>query len=127
VRAANHIVVRVMAKVVLPLCLLVSSYLALERAQGLQGGVFAAIAVALHALVFGPATTSRALPPAALRIAAVVGISALIASAAMEWRLGQTAPSLLDAAGQFLTAGACGALAVLAIAGRAHAMREEDW
>jgi multisubunit Na+/H+ antiporter MnhB subunit len=116
-----------MAKFVLPLCLLVSFYLALERAQGLQGGLVAAIAVALHALVFGPATTSRALPPTALRIAAVIGTSALVASAAMEWRLGQTAPSLLAAAGQFLAVGACGALAVLAVGGRAHAMREEDW
>ena len=45
----------------------------------------------------------------------------------MEWRLGRPSPSLLAAAGLFLAAGGCGALAALAIAGRAHALREEDW
>jgi hypothetical protein len=125
---ATHIVLRAVAKFALPVFLLVAFYLALGGdAQGWQGGMFAALAVALHALVFGPAATIRALPPVALRSAAALGAAALMAGAAIEPRLGAVGSALFASAGLFLVAGACSALGLLAVAGRAHALRDEDW
>lgn len=127
-RGKAHFIARTAAKLVLPAALLIALYVALvsEAGGGLQGGLLAALALALHALVFGPAATQRAAPPFVLRIAAALGIGLLMFAAGAEWQ-GFAPARFVAPLGAFLVAGAAAALAILALAGRAHELSEGDW
>lgn len=125
-REAAHIVLRTSAKFAMPAIFLVSLYLALLADAGLAGGALMALGVGLYALVFGVNAARHAAPPRILRTLMALGALALIAAAAIEWR-GYAPLPVWTGLGLCLAIGASGALAFLSLAGRAHALRDEDW
>ncbi|MGE0046044.1 MAG: MnhB domain-containing protein [Hyphomonadaceae bacterium] len=125
-RDARHVIVRAAAKTALPFALLFALHLALFGGGALAGGALAALAIFLHALVFGVEATKRALPPFALRLAAFAGAALALLSAAAAFG-GHAPPPFLAPLGAYLLIGAAFALALLAFAGRAHDLPDGDW
>lgn len=74
----HHVVLRVIAKMLIPLIILFALYVQfhgdLGAGGGFQAGVIAAVAVILHALVFGLRETTAAIPPQAARAVAALGV-----------------------------------------------------
>jgi multicomponent Na+:H+ antiporter subunit B len=74
----HHVVLRVTAKLLIPLIALYAFYVQfhgdLGPGGGFQAGVIFAVAVILHALVFGLRDTMTAVPPKFVRGAAAIGV-----------------------------------------------------
>lgn len=74
----HHVVLRVTAKLLIPLIALYAFYVQfhgdLGPGGGFQAGVILAVAMILHALVFGLRETMAALPPRFMRSAASLGV-----------------------------------------------------
>ncbi len=74
----HHVVLRVTAKLLIPMIALYAFYVQfhgdLGPGGGFQAGVIMAVAVILHALVFGLRETMTALPPKLMRSAASIGV-----------------------------------------------------
>ena len=74
----HHVVLRVIAKMLIPLIILFALYVQfhgdLGAGGGFQAGVIAAVAIILHALVFGLRETMAAIPPQAARAVAALGV-----------------------------------------------------
>lgn len=74
----RHTVLRVVAKLVLPLILLFALYVQFHGdfgpGGGFQAGVVIGAAIILYALVFDLDSAQKALPPAALRIGICLGV-----------------------------------------------------
>ncbi|GAM98833.1 hypothetical protein U91I_02469 [alpha proteobacterium U9-1i] len=123
-----HIVLRAAARFYFPLVLLLAlSVLATYPAGsgvGLAAGLLVALALLLHALVFG-ATAARAAFPASLARAlmclGVVGGCVAAGARGLPW-----SPLLLEGA-MFAVVAAGATLALKVLAGRAPTLRDEDW
>jgi multicomponent Na+:H+ antiporter subunit B len=111
-----------------PVILLVALYLAFrsEIGGGLQAGVMAALAIVLHAVLFGASQTLAALPLSALRIAAAAGLAILIGGL-MAQGAGGFAWRLVIELGLGLCAAASLAIGFLTFGGRAHELRGGEW
>lgn len=74
----QHVVLRVAAKLLIPLIALYAFYVQfhgdLGPGGGFQAGVILSVAVILHALVFGLRETARAIPAKAVRTIATLGV-----------------------------------------------------
>lgn len=74
----DHVVLRVIAKVLMPLILLFALYVQFHGdygpGGGFQAGVIFAAGIILYALVFGLDAARRVIPPAALRRLAPLGV-----------------------------------------------------
>jgi multicomponent Na+:H+ antiporter subunit B len=77
-REDHHVVLRVAAKLLIPIIALFALYVQfhgeLGAGGGFQAGVILAVAVILHALVFGLRETMRAIPPGFVRGVASLGM-----------------------------------------------------
>ncbi len=74
----HHYVLRVVARMLIPIILLFGLYVQFHGdfgpGGGFQAGVIFAAALVLHALVFGLEPTRRVVTPSAVRIAASIGV-----------------------------------------------------
>jgi len=127
---AMRLSMRIIASVAIPAAFLYALYLALSTVNGdgvLHGALAVALAVCAYALVFGPAAAAKALPPRRLfRLAALAALFLLGAAVAET----AGAPPLAHEAAAgfaFVIAAATMPLALIALLGRAHAMRDKDW
>lgn len=91
---------------------------------GLIAGAAFALAVVLHALVFGAGASRAAFPPAALRLVMVAGVVAAVAGAGAP---GWTYAARLVEGGLFAATAAAAALAVQVLFGRASMLRDAGW
>jgi multicomponent Na+:H+ antiporter subunit B len=78
IRPGQHIVLRVISKLLIPLIILFAFYVQfhgdLGAGGGFQAGVTLAVAVILHALIFGLEETTRAFPPHLMRAISSGGV-----------------------------------------------------
>ena len=111
-----------------PLILLFALSLLSARAPGAGVGVLAglafALALVLHALVFGVAALRAAFPSPIVRLALALGVLTALAGAAKVQR-GSAAQAI--EAGAALTTAAAANLAVVALFGRAPTLRDAEW
>lgn len=74
----HHVVLRVISKLLIPLIVLFAFYVQfhgdLGAGGGFQAGVIMAVAVILHALIFGLAETTRAFRPSLMRSVSALGV-----------------------------------------------------
>ncbi|MES1156201.1 MAG: MnhB domain-containing protein [Alphaproteobacteria bacterium] len=127
-RAASFAVLRAAGRFYVPLIIVFALSLLATRGAGggvgLIAGLVLALALALHALVFGADAARAASPGPALRTLLGVGLVAVLA--------GVGAPRLPFAAqvveaGLFLLTTATLSLFITALAGRAPTITAEDW
>ena len=127
-RAASFAVLRAAGRFHVPLIILFAlSLLATHGAGGgvgLLAGLVFALALALHALVFGADAARAALPGPALRALLGAGLVAVLVGAGAP-RLA-FAPQIAEA-GLFLLTIAALAIFITALAGRAPTIKAEDW
>ncbi|MGE0828775.1 MAG: MnhB domain-containing protein [Hyphomonadaceae bacterium] len=123
----RHFILRAAAKLSLPAAFLFSLHLTFvsEIGGGLAGGAAAALAIAVHALMFGPAATKVAFPPLLLRICTALGALVVTGAALGDW-MGLAAHSAVVELGVFLIGGGGLGAAFLALGGRTHELRAED-
>jgi hypothetical protein len=91
---------------------------------GFAAGLAFALALLLHALVFGAAGSLAALPPALARVLLALGSALAMACAGLPGLA--YAPQLIEA-GAFAATAASAAIAIQMLFGRASALRDEDW
>lgn len=74
----HHVVLRVIAKMIIPVIMLFALYVQFHGdyspGGGFQAGVIFAASIILYALVFGLAAAERAAPPAILQVLSVCGV-----------------------------------------------------
>jgi len=74
----HHVVLRVVAKMIIPVIMLFALYVQFHGdyspGGGFQAGVIFAASIILYALVFGLEAAERAAPPAVLRVLSVSGV-----------------------------------------------------
>jgi len=74
----HHVVLRVIAKMIIPVIMLFALYVQFHGdyspGGGFQAGVIFAASIILYALVFGLEAAERAAPPAVLRVLSVSGV-----------------------------------------------------
>ncbi len=146
----HHVILRVIAKMLIPVIALFAFYVQFHGdygpGGGFQAGVIVAVAVILHALVFGVPAAMRAVPPAFTRSLAAFGV--LLYSGVGFWALlkggnfleyqalfgeppggheGQHIGILVIELGVLF--GVSGAMLTIfyAFAGRVAEIRDEDW
>ena len=106
-----HIILRVVAKMLIPLIALFAFYVQFHGdfgpGGGFQAGVILASSVILYALVFGLKQAKRAVPPAWVRIGMSLGVLIYGGTGVATWMLGGEflnytffAPNSTHAAGQ---------------------------
>ena len=127
-KPGSHIVLVSAARLYTPLILLFALSLASARAPGSGVGVLAgmafALALMLHALVFGVAALRAAFPPAAMRLVLAAGAAAALAGAALpRWLYAAQAIE----AGVALATAAAASLIVAVLFGRAPTLRDAEW
>lgn len=87
-----HVILRVVAKFLIPLIALFAFYVQFHGdygpGGGFQAGVILAAAVILYALIFGLAAAKKAVPPAAVRIAMSLGVLLYGGTGVLTWLLG---------------------------------------
>jgi multisubunit Na+/H+ antiporter MnhB subunit len=91
---------------------------------GFSAGVAFALALTLHALVFGAHAARAAAPPILSRVLLSLGVAACVCAAgapALRW-----AAQAMEA-GLFAATAGAGALIISAAFGRAPSLRDEDW
>ena len=127
-KPVSHHVPVAAARLYLPLMALFGLSLFATRTAGsgvgLLAGIIFALALALHALVFGALAARKAFPPIAARCGLAGGLLAGLTSA--------TAPSLAVAArlaelGLFLAMASGAVLTLTVLMGRAPTLHDEDW
>jgi hypothetical protein len=128
VKPGAHIVLISAARLYAPLLLLFALTLLSARAPGVGVGALAglvfALALVLHALVFGAWALRAAFPPLVMRAVLAAGVIAALAGAgAPGWRF---APQMVEA-GLALSACTAAGLIVLVLFGRAPTLRDADW
>lgn len=116
------------ARLYAPLTLLFALTLLAARAPGggvgFMAGLAFALALVLHALVFGAAGLRAAFPPPAMLLVLAAGvIVALAAAGAPGWRFSAQA---IEAGLTAATAAAAG-LIIAVLFGRAPTLRDADW
>jgi multisubunit Na+/H+ antiporter MnhB subunit len=124
---ASHVTLLAASRFYAPLIVFTAlSVLVLRDASGGVGfiaGGACAMALALHALVFGAAASRRAFPPVVARVVLVVGLLATVASASLPDAA--FAPQLSE--GGLFAATTAGAQLVFAVLiGRAPTLRDGD-
>lgn len=146
----HHMILRVIAKCMLPLILIYGFYVHFHGEVGpggaFQAGVVLAVGLILYALVFGLAPTMRAVPPVFTRSLAAVGV-ALYASVGV-WAMltggkyleyqalfgeppgghdGQHAGIIIVELGVLFAVAGSMVTIFYALAGRVAEIRDEDW
>lgn len=144
-----HIILRVVAKMLIPLIALFAFYVQFHGdfgpGGGFQAGVILASAIILYALIFGIEATKEAVPPSWVRIGMTAGVLLYGGTGVATWILGgnfldytQFAPESTHAAGQHwgifsvelgvLCTVASAMLAIFyAFASRVQEPSDEDW
>ncbi|HWA00130.1 MAG TPA: MnhB domain-containing protein [Caulobacterales bacterium] len=127
-KAGAYVVLRVAARLYLPLTLVFAFSLFAARPAGAGVGLLAglafAIALILHVVLFGAAATRAALPEPVLRVTLALGVGAALAGAGLP---GAPYAAQIVEGGLFLISVATCAAFVIALAGRAASLREEAW
>jgi len=128
VKPGAQIVLASAAGLYVPLIALFALTLVWTRAPGsgagFLGGAAFALALVLHALVFGAAASRAAFPPTAARIVLVLAVIAVMAAGGLpEWRYAGQAIE----AGVFAATATASALIVAALFGRAPTLRDAEW
>ena len=74
----QHLILRVVSKLLIPMIVVFGFYVQFHGdfgpGGGFQAGVILAVAVILYALIFGVEAARKAVPPAAVRIGAALGV-----------------------------------------------------
>lgn len=87
-----HVLLRVIAKFLIPLIALFAFYVQFHGdygpGGGFQAGVILAVSVILYALIFGLAEAKRAFPPALIRIGMSLGVVLYGGTGVMAWMMG---------------------------------------
>lgn len=87
-----HVILRVVAKFLIPLIALFGFYVHFHGdyspGGGFQAGVILAAAVILYALIFGLEAAKKAVPPAAVRICMTLGVLFYGGTGVVTWLLG---------------------------------------
>ena len=138
-----HVVLRIVCKVLIPLIVVFGLYVQFHgdfgAGGGFQAGVILAAAILLYALVFGLDEAQRALPPAAARIGAALGVLLYagtgLAGIAFGGNYldyfvlpgGQHVGILLVELGVLLAVASVMILFFYAFAGRVREIPDEDW
>ena len=144
-----HIILRVTAKLLIPLIALFAFYVQFHGdfgpGGGFQAGVIIAAAVILYALVFGIDAAKRAVPPSWVRVGMSLGVFIYGGTGVLVWFLGGNfldytyfAPQSQHAAGQHwgifsvemgvLCTVSCAMLAIFyAFASRIPDLTDEEW
>lgn len=122
-----HFVVRAAARLYTPLVLLFALSLFVARPAGGGVGFIAglafALALVLHALVFGAAAARQAIPSVIARAMFALGLIAVIAAVGAP---GLPFASRIVEAGLFLITAGGAALVIVALAARAPTLRHEE-
>lgn len=122
------VALRSAARFYLPLIMLLAlSFLATRAAGGgvgLTAGLGVALALMLHALVFGASAARVAFPAPAARAALSLGFITALLGAGLK---GASFASELTEAGLFAATVAGSSLALKVLIGRAPTLRDEDW
>jgi multicomponent Na+:H+ antiporter subunit B len=149
-KSDHHVILRVIAKCFIPLILIYGFYVQFHGEVGpggaFQAGVIFAVALILHALIFGLASTMTAVPPVFARSLAAIGV--LLYAGVGVWALingglfleyqalfgeppgghdGQHVGIILIELGVLF--GVSGSMVTIfyALAGRVAELRDEDW
>ncbi|MBL4869549.1 MAG: Na(+)/H(+) antiporter subunit B [Robiginitomaculum sp.] len=144
-----HVILRVVAKMLIPLIALFAFYVQFHGdfgpGGGFQAGVILASSIILYALIFGIEATKVAVPPSWVRIGMTFGVLLYGGTGVATWMLGgnfldytQFAPDSTHAAGQHwgifsvelgvLCTVAFSMLAIFyAFASRVQDLSDEDW
>ncbi len=139
----DHIILKIIAKLLIPLIVVLGLYVQFHgdfgAGGGFQAGVIVASAGILYALVFGTERAMRAIPPFAVLICAAlgvllfagVGIAGLaLGGAYLDYFVlpgGQHAGIMLVEFGVLLTVTAVVLLIFYAFAGRERDIPDEEW
>lgn len=87
-----HVILRVVAKFLIPLIALFAFYVQFHGdygpGGGFQAGVILAAAVILYALIFGLEAAKKAVPPSAVRIGMTLGVLLYGGTGVATWLLG---------------------------------------
>lgn len=146
----HHMILRVIAKCLIPLILIYGFYVQFHGEVGpggaFQAGIVLAVALILNALVFGLTPTMRAVPPWFTRALAAVGV--LIYAGVGVWAMlaggeyleyqalfgeplgghhGQHAGIILIELGVLFAVSGAMTTIFYALAGRVAEIRDEDW
>lgn len=146
----HHMILRVIAKCLLPLILIYAFYVQFHGEVGaggaFQAGVVVAVALILHSLVFGLTATMRAVPPWFTRGLAALGV--LVFSGVGVWAMlnggayleyqalfreppgghdGQHAGIIIIELGVLFAVSGAMSTIFYALAGRVAEIRDEDW
>lgn len=146
----HHVILRVIAKCFIPLILIYGFYVQFHGEVGpggaFQAGVILAVALILHALIFGLANTMKAVPPVFARSLAAVGV--LLYAGVGVWSLmqggkfleyqalfgeppgghdGQHVGIILIELGVLFAVAGAMVTIFYALAGRVAEIRDEDW
>lgn len=146
----HHMILRVIAKCLLPLILIYAFYVQFHGEVGaggaFQAGVVLAVALILHSLVFGLTATMRAVPPWFTRALSAVGVlvyagvgvwAMLNGGAYLEYQAlfleppgghdGQHAGIIIIELGVLFAVSGGLSTIFYALAGRVAEIRDEDW
>ena len=146
----HHVILRVIAKCFIPLIVIYGFYVHFHGEVGpggaFQAGVVLAVALILHALIFGLANTMKAVPPVFARSLAAVGV--LVYAGVGVWALvqsgnfleyqalfgeppgghdGQHAGIIIIELGVLFAVTGAMVTIFYALAGRVAEIRDEDW
>lgn len=123
-----HVVATAVARLYTPLALVFAFTIIAMRAPGAGVGFVAglafALALLLHALVFGAAAAKAAFPPLASRLVMALGLGVALSGAGAP-RL-PYAPQLIEA-GLFAVTIAAASLMIAALFGRLPTLRDAEW
>lgn len=144
-----HVILRVVAKMLIPLIALFAFYVQFHGdfgpGGGFQAGVILAAAIILYALIFGVEAAKRAVPPSWVRIGMSFGVLLYGGTGVATWFMGGNfldytsfAPESTHAAGQHwgifavelgvLCTVTCAMLAIFyAFGSRIPELSDEDW
>jgi len=146
----HHVILRVIAKCFIPLIVIYGFYVHFHGEVGpggaFQAGVILAVALILHALIFGLVNTMKAVPPVFARSLAAVGV--LLYAGVGVWALmkgghfleyqalfgeppgghdGQHAGIIIIELGVLFAVAGAMVTIFYALAGRVAEIRDEDW
>lgn len=146
----RHLILRVVSKLFVPLIILFALYVQFHGdfgpGGGFQAGVLVAVAVVLHALIFGVSETEHAFPVGVARIGAALGVllyggvglvSLLNGGAYLDYdflveeapggHIGQHVGIILVELGVLFAVSSTLITVFYAFAGRAPEISDEDW